>query len=321
MRHVGCCFFHRPNTQVKFSRLFVFMEKVVENLPKHLKEKYLRDRACLPDDEELPSGIITYSDVLIGYYFLIDYFENLSENEKMFAGLGNPNLLASAISRQAVSFGGVSKWADPLLISSSLFFGLVKNHAFFDGNKRIALLMLLKSLLKQKRVVIRNQTVFEDFTVATAAGALRECYPDLYDKNRREKDVDIYIIRDFIKRRSRPLAQGFYGITFRELNTVLSKHGFEMGDPDGNSIRVYRVGEKKGFFGIGKRQIVKTRVCNIGFPSWTKQVSARDLHNLREATGLTLENGYDNSVLFGGSEPLYKLIHDFEGPLKRLIDR
>ncbi len=58
-------------------------ESKMENLPKHLKEKYARDRALLPDDSDLPPGIVTYSDTLKGYYFLIDYFENLTTGEKM----------------------------------------------------------------------------------------------------------------------------------------------------------------------------------------------------------------------------------------------
>nr|WP_320131869.1 Fic family protein [uncultured Holophaga sp.] len=239
----------------------------------------------------------------------------------MFAGLSSGNLLASAISRQSVSFGGISKWSDPMLATSSLFFGLVKNHAFLDGNKRIALLMLLKSLLRQKRIVTKNQTVFENFTVATAASTLKESYPDLYSKYRNKDDMEIYIIRDFIKRHTRTLNSGYYSITFRELKTILGKHGFEMGDQDGNSINIYKYEMKSTWFGLGKPRTVRSRVCKIGFPSWTKQVSKRDLDILREATGLTPENGYDNTVLFEGSEPLYKLIHDFEGPLKRLKDR
>lgn len=293
----------------------------MENLPKHLKEKYGRDRELLPDDSELPPGIITYSDTLMGYYYLIDYFENLETGEKMFAGLANGNLLASAISRQAVSFNGIPKWNDPILVAASLFFGLVKNHAFLDGNKRIALLMLLKSLLRNKRAVTKNQTVFEDFTVAAAASTLKEKYPDIYAKHRDKDDAEIHIISDFAKRHSRPIKTGYYGITFRELQTTLGKHGFEMADPDRNTIKVYRLESEKSWFGLRKPRQVKTRVCSIGFPSWTKQVSRRDLDIIRDSTKLTLENGYDNDVLFGDGDPLYKLIHDFEGPLKRLKDR
>lgn len=293
----------------------------MENLPIHLKEKYARDRELLPGDDELPPGVITYSDVLKGYYFLIDYFENLSTSEKMFAGLGSSHLLASAISRQCVSFSGVIKWQDPIKISSTLFFGLVKNHAFLDGNKRIALLMLLKSLLRQKRVVTRNQTAFENFTVAAAANKLKDEYPDLYAKHRHEEDVEVHIIAEFAKKYTRQISTGYHGVTFRELQRILHKYGFEMSDPSGNKIKIYRIDKKKSFFGFGKEQEVKKYLCSVGFPSWTKQISNTDLINLRDATGLTAENGFDNNVLFGDSEPMYKLINDFEGPLKRLKDR
>ena len=293
----------------------------MKNLPVHLKEKYERDRATLPPDEDLPPNVISYSDVLQGYYFLIDYFENLKTDEQMFAGLGNRNLLASAISRQFVTYDGYKKWNDPIFISSSLFYGLVKNHAFFDGNKRIALLMLLKSLLRQKRVADAPQGEFEDLTVAVAGSTLETDYPYQYTKFKKTEDPEIHFIADFIRRKTRALSSTYPSVTFRELNAILKKYNFELNDAHDNSIRVYQFRKRKSLFGFGSIKEEKVFLGAVGFPSWTKQISKSDLRKVRELTGLTTENGYDNQVLFEDSEPVYRLIHDFEVPLKRLKDR
>lgn len=293
----------------------------MKNLPIHLKEKYERDRATLPPDDDLPPDVISYSDVLQGYYFLIDYFENLKTEEQMFAGLGNKNLLASAISRQFVAYCGYKKWNDPILISSSLFYGLVKNHAFFDGNKRIALLMLLKSLLRQKRVADAPQGEFEDLTVSVAGSNLEKDYPYQYKKFKKTEDPEIYFIADFIRKKTRALSSTYPSVTFRELNAILKKHGYELDDAHDNSIRVYQHRERKSLLGFGSIKHEKVFLGAVGFPSWTKQIAKSDLRKVRELTGLTTDNGYDNQVLFEDSEPVYRLIHDFEVPLKRLKDR
>ena len=269
----------------------------------------------------MPVDVISYSDVLQGYYFLIDYFESLNVDERMFAGLGNRNLLASAISRQFVAFGGFKKWNDPIFVSASLFYGLVKNHAFLDGNKRIALLMLLKSLLRQKRVADAPQSEFENLTVSVAGSTLEKDYPYHYPKFKKYNDSEILFIADFIRKNTRILSSSYSSVTFRELRSILKNHNFDLDDAHDNSIHVYQFRNKRKLFGLGQPTRERISLGQIGFPSWTKQVSRGDMKKVRELTGLTAENGYDSRVLFEGGEPVYRLIHDFEMPLKRLKDR
>ena len=57
----------------------------------------------------------------------------------MLIGVRDLNLLGSAIGRQSASFGGKTKYTNPVDICATLFYGLVKNHSFSDGNKRTAL--------------------------------------------------------------------------------------------------------------------------------------------------------------------------------------
>lgn len=98
---------------------------------------------------DLDKDLINISDTLKAHYILADYFTDESsgrKSEKMLVGVRSYNLLAFALGRQNVEFAGKRKYKDKLDICSTLFYGLVKDHAFHDGNKRTALLILLYQL-------------------------------------------------------------------------------------------------------------------------------------------------------------------------------
>ena len=116
-------------------------------LPIELKNEYHRLVGICPDIEEISSPEINVSDVLKAYCILAHYFSEIAETheEKMAFGIRGSEgigLLQSAIARQNVVFSGISKWEKPLDKCATLFFGIIKNHAFVDGNKRVALLIL-----------------------------------------------------------------------------------------------------------------------------------------------------------------------------------
>jgi len=54
-------------------------------------------------------------------------------------GLRDRPLLESAVAAPQATFGGTSVFADPVEIAAAYLFYLCKNHAFVDGNKRVAL--------------------------------------------------------------------------------------------------------------------------------------------------------------------------------------
>jgi len=273
----------------------------MESLPKNLKEMYYRERALLPSDEE------------------VDYFLSLNPTESFLAGLRDHNLLASALSRQVVGFGGKLKWSNPLDIAATLFYGLAKDHAFHDGNKRIALLMLIKALLNAGRVANCPPKEFELLTVAVAANNLGGKYNKIYKQFAKNSDPEISFISDFIRRKTRKLDSQYRAITYRELRSVLLKHGCDIDEPHHNSIGVFQKKETKSWFGL-KKKTEQVKVGTIGFPSWTKQVSEKDIKHVRDVTGLTNKNGIDSVVFYSGGEPIYKLIEEFEKPLLRLKD-
>ncbi len=113
-----------------------------------IEKEYERLIALYPDLPEYQHPLINVSDTLRAYLALADYFTDPSSDvsEKMLIGLRSEHLLYSALSRQIVSYAGHRKYTNAIDICSTLFYGMVKNHAFSDGNKRTALLTLLYQL-------------------------------------------------------------------------------------------------------------------------------------------------------------------------------
>ena len=62
------------------------------------------------------------------------------------------------------------------------------------------------------------------------------------------------------------------------------------------------------------------KICNIGFPGYKRQVSRDSLKEILKKIGLDGKHGFDRASIFHDAEPLYKLIQDYEGPLRRLRD-
>lgn len=136
-----------------------------------LKDEYKRYRKLYPDVQELHFPLMNISDILRAYFILADYFTDPTadaKSESMLIGIRDMNLLISALGRQNASFGGFTKYTQPLDVCATLFFGLVKNHAFSDGNKRTALLTLLYQLDCYGYCPLAPQKEFEKLVVAVA---------------------------------------------------------------------------------------------------------------------------------------------------------
>ena len=244
----------------------------------------------LKDDDRHTSYAVTAAEVLRAHFMLADYFREMGEG---IGGIGpkSLHLLQSAISRQYVGSGRHLKWPDLFGAAATLFFGLVKNHAFHDANKRTALLTALYQLQRSGRVVNVAQREFEDLAVRVAENGLSR-YPAFRDL-RVTSDREVLFIARFFRRNTREIDRREFNVTYRQLGVIMGRHGFEFGTPHDNRIDVVqRVEERHGLFGV-KRRIVERRVTTIGFRNWGTEMSQRDIREVRRATGLTHEKGYE----------------------------
>lgn len=89
-------------------------------------------------------------------------------------GLRSRELLESAVAAPQATMMGVPMISDPIEIAAAYFFYLCSNHAFVDGNKRVALATCLVFL--SENGLLKDETVdpddWENLTLAVAAGTL-----------------------------------------------------------------------------------------------------------------------------------------------------
>ena len=282
---------------------------------KDLEKEYIRLSSLYPDIPNLNSPLMNMSDALKAYFALADYFtDESSENvESMLVGLRSDDLLYSALGRQNVSFGGRVKYTAPIDICSTLFFGMVKNHSFSDGNKRTALLLLLYQL--DQYGFYPNCTVkeFEKMVVAVAANTLPTKFDNIWKKYKKFEDPEVKTIAHMLRRMTKKKDHSYHlDISFSDMAKALEKFGVTP-EVYGGKIHFQRT-VYKGFF--KKEKLLK---FSIVFGGWTRCLGAQRARDI--LTNLELYDQFpDYQTFIDGQEPYYTLIQNFEGPLRRLKD-
>jgi len=264
-------------------------------------------------------GCLDIFDVLRAHFLIANHF--FIEGEGI-GGIGPRDfgLLESAIHRQTSSFGGKDRWTDNFDICATLFFGLIKNHPFYDANKRTAFLSLLFQLEAQGWSPSVPERNVEDFTVEIAENKLV--------RYRRFRDLDgpdpeVRFISYWIRSKFRKIDRTNRAITYKELKKIINRYGYSLENPRGNYIDVVKFEMiSRSFLGLFRKdteQIVK--VGQIGFPRWTAQIRASAVKSVREMTGLTYDRGVDSRAFYEGLDPLQSLITTYHEPLRRLAGR
>ena len=87
-------------------------------------------------------------------------------------GIRDESLLESAIEAPFHAFGGTEAFPSLQQKAARLGYGLIKNHAFIDGNKRIGVHCMLVFLALNKIELEYTQDELSDVVIKTAASEL-----------------------------------------------------------------------------------------------------------------------------------------------------
>lgn len=85
-------------------------------------------------------------------------------------GIRDEGLLESALSTPFQSFDGVDAYPGVIQKAVRLGYGLIKNHAFIDGNKRIGVHLMLVFLALNKIELVYTQNELSDCVLKVASG-------------------------------------------------------------------------------------------------------------------------------------------------------
>ena len=95
------------------------------------------------------------------------------------SGLRDEGMLDSALNAPFQTFGGEGVYPSLQQKAARLCFGLVKNHPFVDGNKRIGAHVMLVFLALNRIELQHTQTELSDIILQLAAGTIQSS--DLLD--------------------------------------------------------------------------------------------------------------------------------------------
>lgn len=286
----------------------------MKNLNCNVQSEYNYAYSTYSPSASVNDGILSELDVFNAHFALADFFESSGEDARY--GILNFGLLSSAVARQSVSFCGKCKWKDDESKVSTLAFGLDKNHAFNDGNKRTALLCLLLALHRKKRHLVCKKSKLETLLIRIAANEMDK-YPDFKKFRKHGDDAVVMYMSKFLRKNSRKIDNSFRTMTFEEFNRKLKKYGVKLDNAQGSFINVYQKKEKNFLGFISKNKEV--RILQIGFPGWKRQINPKAVKNVLKESGL-IDKGLDMKTFYEGGEPEYKLIEEYYTVLRRLKD-
>lgn len=159
------------------------------------------------------NGVIHLHDLLSNNVHLLEDMDPVEPR-----GIKNKGMLESAIGRQFVGFGDYNKYDDCFSNAATLAYGVIKNHAFHNGNKRTGLLCIVKHLYNNGYVLSPSldSKEFYEFLVSIADSAIQRFflqhikkYPLIRTKeekrtNRWDVDMDIKFMAFWLKKNTSP---------------------------------------------------------------------------------------------------------------------
>ena len=265
---------------------------------------------------------------------VLDLHEILSNNTHLLEemdpveprGVKNFGMLESAVSRQFVGSGDYYKYPDPFSNAATLVFGIVKNHAFHNGNKRAGLLALVKHLYINGYVLspaLNSNELYEiliaiaDSTVSRFFQKYLRKYPFIRSKEEKkeiiwEAETLIRYFAFWIKKNSKPKESTIKGdVRISQLKRVLDNKNIKM-EQSGSNLEVY-IEEENKFIGIPigtKKRHRRTyslgnNRSTIGRP--TLAILRRDF-NLTKMNGVDDTFFYDDEAFLDSEIKIYKKI-------------
>ncbi|PDX84332.1 hypothetical protein CGS59_05930 [Faecalibacterium prausnitzii] len=231
----------------------------------------------------------------------------------MLVGLRSADLLGSALGRQIVSFGGRKKYTDSIEICATLFYGLVKDHAFHDGNKRTALLTLLYQLTLYGYIPSVSVNKYEKLVVAVAAHTVEATYPKEWKKFKKCEEPEIQTIAYLLRQMTKKKDNSYHiSPTMKEFCAALENADVSY-EASGSKMHFTRV--EYSMWKLKKEKYQYT----IPFNGWTRTVGAKTARDTLQALKIYDQYATYQDV-FDDQEPLYALVDQFNVPLRRLKD-
>lgn len=219
--------------------------------------------------------MISASDIIEMHDELNDWFAK-SDNPIAPPGIKSQELLESAAARPDQTVGGKDAYPTAFDKAAAVMHSLINNHAFHNGNKRVALVAAQVSLAKENRW-LEKVSDDEMYEFARKAAAHEIC---------EDRKDEIATISAWLEKSSRKASKEEFPLKFGDLKAALQKFGFDLGSPDHEFVDVIKDGQ------------VVDRIKKEGIKGF-RPYHTHYVAELRRRLGLTRENGIDSVVFYG----------------------
>jgi len=224
-------------------------------------------------------------------------------------GVRDQTLLGSATFRPRTSFGDKLKYPTVPLASAALFHSLALNHAFFNGNKRTALVATLVMLEQNNYMLhVPDENDLFRFVLRTAKRDLvSQTGPDRADR-------EVAAIANWLNDRIRVTRNEEYPLKFHELRKILTSYGCTFTVLSGNRILVTRPFDQRRarFWRSGRLR------SHIAYAGEGREVDRNTIHKIRRDLWLDEEHGCDSSIFYGQRPGVPDFIAWYRQTLNRL---
>lgn len=263
---------------------------------------------------------LSEDDVLRIHNALVEEFAT-TNNPIDPPGVKSESLLGSAVSRQHSGLDGILKYPDPLHNAATLAFGLCCDHPFHNGNKRTALVSLLVHLDKNHLSLagVPDADLFNLMLSIAKHEVVHTKIKTSHPLQRPHADEEVEAIAEWLLQRVKPLNRGERQITYKQLRKILANHKYELDDPYGNAIKIYRLVEEKPLFRAPR--IARQHVGSVGYPRESVIVSIANIKLVRRICKLTEEDGVDSDAFYGNGAIVDTFINQHRKILQRLANR
>jgi death on curing protein len=217
--------------------------------------------------------MIEYQEVINIHEYLTKHYE-FSEDPISPPGVKSFELLDSAVARPFMTVAGKDAYPEVLDKAAALFHGIISNHTFHNGNKRVALLVTM-CFLDKGGYWLDKCTDLElfDFTRKTAAHEIAK-----------ERKDEFKAIKAFLKKNSRKRKFEDQPISYHSLYQHLTNAGFSIVD-DGDLYSIMKNGKRY------------TKILKKG-ASGKEHYDAPYIKSLRRKLLLTPTHGWDSQRFY-----------------------
>ncbi|WP_300667115.1 type II toxin-antitoxin system death-on-curing family toxin [Fluviicola sp.] len=248
-------------------------------------------------------GVIHLHDLLSNNVHLLEEMDPVEPR-----GIKNKGMLESAIGRQFAGFGDFNKYDDCFSNVATLAFGVIKNHAFHNGNKRTGLLCIVKHLYNNGYVLSPelDSKEFYEFLVSIADSSLYQFflkyikkYPMIRSKGEKrlsiwDTDMDIRFMAFWIKKNSSPKANTIKGnVKISTLKKAVRNKHIKI-NQNGSNLECELERESK-FLGVLLGSKMK-KIYSLG--NNRSEVDKITLSNFRKDFNLTKMHGVDDTFFY-----------------------